>query len=167
MKKSILTFVLLMNALVNTVNAQGEGKGDRKEKLEALRIAFITKELALTTDEAEKFWPVYNQREAEQEEVRKQLRDNHKGKNIDDMTDAEVEKLIEKQLELRQKELDIDKKYASKLKEVLPVKKVAKLPVAEKKFREEVIQQWKENHQKPGGGQGGGGHKGKGPNGMD
>lgn len=163
MKKTILTFVLLVSAAVATVNAQAGEKTDKKEKLEALRVAFITKELNLTSEEAEKFWPVYNQREAEQEEVRKQLRENHKGKNIDEMTDAEVEKLIEKQLELRQKELDIDKKYASKLKEVLPVKKVAKLPVAEKKFREEVIQQWKENHQKPGGGQGGGGgggHKG-------
>lgn len=162
MKKIMMTFVLLVSAAVATVNAQAGEKTDKKEKLEALRVAFITKELNLTSEEAEKFWPVYNQREAEQEEVRKQLRENHKGKNIDEMTDAEVEKLIEKQLELRQKELDIDKKYASKLKEVLPVKKVAKLPVAEKKFREEVIQQWKENHQKPGGGQGGGGggHKG-------
>jgi len=165
MKKIIATFVLLVSAAVATVNAQPADKTERKEKLEALRVAFITKELNLTSEEAEKFWPVYNQREAEQEEIRKQLRENHKGKNIDEMTDAEVEKLIEKQLELRQKELDIDKKYASKLKEVLPVKKVAKLPVAEKKFREEVIQQWKENHQKPGGGQGG--HKGKGPDGTD
>ncbi|MFZ5551535.1 MAG: Spy/CpxP family protein refolding chaperone [Bacteroidota bacterium] len=155
MKKTTMTLLLLLSAAVTMVNAQpGGGKGEKKEKLEALRVAFITKELNLTPEEAEKFWPLYNQREAEQEAVRKELRDQVKGKNIDEMTDAEVEKLIEKQLELRQKELDIDKKYAAKLKEVLPVKKVAKLPQAEKKFREEVIQQWKDNHQKPGGGKG-------------
>ena len=31
-----------------------------EEKIKALKIAFITEELNLTSNEAEKFWPVYN-----------------------------------------------------------------------------------------------------------
>ena len=31
------------------------------KKLQALKIAFITQKLQLTSAEAEKFWPVYNQ----------------------------------------------------------------------------------------------------------
>ena len=35
------------------------------EKIEALKVAFISKDLNLTPQEAEKFWPVYNQYSAE------------------------------------------------------------------------------------------------------
>ena len=33
----------------------------RAEKIQSLKIAFITQKLQLTPDEAQKFWPVYNQ----------------------------------------------------------------------------------------------------------
>ena len=42
-----------------------DGDKTRAEKIEALKIAFITQKLQLTTDEAQKFWPVYNQYENE------------------------------------------------------------------------------------------------------
>ena len=44
--------ILLLSAW--TLSAQ------RGEKIEALRIAFITNKLALTSTESEKFWPIYN-----------------------------------------------------------------------------------------------------------
>lgn len=33
----------------------------QQQNIEALKVAFISKELALTPEEAQKFWPVYNQ----------------------------------------------------------------------------------------------------------
>ena len=43
------------------IKAQDPGDETRAEKIQSLKIAFITQKLQLTTDEAEKFWPVYNQ----------------------------------------------------------------------------------------------------------
>lgn len=40
------------------------------ERLEALKIAYLTKKLNLTTEEAQRFWPVYNQYVADMKKVR-------------------------------------------------------------------------------------------------
>ena len=65
--KTIFTLVAFFFVFAQTSVAQ-EGQGN--EKIEQLKIAFITKHLKLTTEEAQKFWPVYNQYEAEKKQVR-------------------------------------------------------------------------------------------------
>jgi hypothetical protein len=63
---------------------------------------------------------------------------------------------MDQMMALKQKELDIEKKYQAEFKKILPVKKVAKLYVAEHKFKQEVMKEWRERHGGPGqGGQGG------------
>ena len=37
-----------------------QGMNEKKEQIKALKVGFITNELALTTEEASKFWPIYN-----------------------------------------------------------------------------------------------------------
>ena len=60
MKK--LYFILAFITLSGLARAQDEQTPEKKlENIEALKVAFISKELDLTPDEAQKFWPVYNQ----------------------------------------------------------------------------------------------------------
>jgi hypothetical protein len=66
--KTIFTLLVFFFVFAQTSVAQ-DGQGN--EKIEQLKIAFITKHLKLTTDEAQKFWPVYNQYEAEKKQARK------------------------------------------------------------------------------------------------
>ena len=89
----------------------------KREKIEVQKIAFITKQLDLTPEEAQKFWPVYNQFS----DARKQLHEQHKKnrKNIDDLSDSEVEQVIDNHIILDQKELDIKKKYHAEFNKVL------------------------------------------------
>ena len=42
----------------------------KKEQIKSLKVAFITNELALTPDEASKFWPIYNSFEEKQQEIK-------------------------------------------------------------------------------------------------
>jgi Spy/CpxP family protein refolding chaperone len=61
-KLMMMTAAVLMATFFTTpIFAQGPPAdgGDKGEKIEALRIAFITQELQLTPQEAQKFWPVY------------------------------------------------------------------------------------------------------------
>jgi Spy/CpxP family protein refolding chaperone len=157
-----LLMMLMSLAIMTTASAQEpDKKGEsHKEKMEAAKIGFITKELQLTPEEAQKFWPVYNQREAELEEVRKAMRKIHKDRKIEEMSDAEADKAMEDMMLLRQRELDIDKKYHAEFKKVLPIKKVAQLYHAEMKFRHEVMKEWKERHGHGPHGQEGHGQKG-------
>lgn len=160
MKAKLFLLALSFLAMVN-VNAQDDKKSlreEKKEEIEAQKVAYITTKLDLTTEESKDFWPIYNEREKELKEVRKELRANFKeGKDMEDMTDEEVKKLMEDVFKLKKKELEIEEKYNTKFQTVLPVKKVAKLHMAEKEFNAEVLKAWKDKqgggkpHRKPGG----------------
>ena len=113
----------------------------KREKIEVQKIAFITKQLDLTPEEAQKFWPVYNQFS----DARKQLHEQHKEnrKDIDNLSDSEIEKLIDNHIIIDQKELDLKKKYHAEFKKVLSNKKIAKLYHAEMMFKAELLKRLK------------------------
>ena len=134
MKKITLALLVLGTSLGSI--AQEKGTEIKKENKKAEKIAFISTKLELTAAEAEKFWPVYNESEAEFKLLKKEHRAAMgEKKKISEMSDAEVEKLLDTGLEIQQKELEIRKKYLVKFKEVLPIKKVAKLTRIEHEFR--------------------------------
>jgi len=54
--------IILFVFTAGFAKAQEEVPSEKQQQnLEALKVAFISKELALTPEEAQKFWPVYNQ----------------------------------------------------------------------------------------------------------
>ncbi len=63
MKKFLLILFVLVGALTQ-VKAQ--------DRIQALKIAFITKRLQLTPDEAQRFWPIYNQYDKEMQQAEMQ-----------------------------------------------------------------------------------------------
>jgi len=144
--KKLMTIILILST-IGMVSAQDKktNRETKKEELEAQKVAFITTKLELTTDESKAFWPVYDEKEKEVKEVRKKIRESMKeGKDMDDQSDEEVKKMMEEIITLKKQELDIEEKYNKKFQEVIPVKKVAKLYMAERKFNEEVLRAWKE-----------------------
>ncbi len=75
MKKFILIISVLAGSFF-AAHAQDEQGGDeakRQEKIKALYVAYITQELNLTADEAQKFWPVHAQFENEIKGVKQDL----------------------------------------------------------------------------------------------
>ena len=64
--------------------------------------------------------------------------------SLDDMSDADTEKLIMAQMDKESRELDLRKEYYQKLKKVISVKKIAKLYKAERDFRGELLKQLQE-----------------------
>jgi hypothetical protein len=60
------------------------------------------------------------------------------------MSDAEVEEQIKRHFDLKQRELELEKEAYQKLRKVLPLRKVAKLPAAEREFRESLIKKLQE-----------------------
>ncbi len=118
MKKFLLILSLLFSTFL-VLHAQDDNN-PRGEKIEALKIAFITQKLDLTTDEAQKFWPVYNQYE---QEIR-----NIKGAEVIDN---------EEQL------LNIRKKYKPSFEKILGPQKLNNLFNAERDFRSVLIRRLK------------------------
>lgn len=123
MKKYLLILLIIFGSF-SFVSAQN---GQNAEKIQALKIAFITQKLQLTSSEAEKFWPVYNNYE---NEIR-QLRSRHNADVLDN----------------EEKLLDIRKKYKPSFEKILGPQRLNDLYNAERDFRNVLIRRLKE--QKP------------------
>ncbi|CAN5592215.1 hypothetical protein BH10BAC3_BH10BAC3_31240 [soil metagenome] len=114
MKKILLTVLLTCIGSIALLYSQ-----DRSDRIEALKIAFITKQLQLSSQEAEKFWPVYNGYEAE---MKSMVRD-HRQKNGSE-------------IELEEKILGMHKKYKPVFLKVISEDKFDKLMAAERTWGE-------------------------------
>lgn len=112
-----------------------------KEEIESMRIAFFTRKLQLSPDEAKVFWPVFNGYTDEMNTLRKEhgkkMRSSQE--KLDNMNTPEIEKLADEEITFGQQELDIRKKYHAQFKQVLPAKKVVMLYYAEDEFKRELI----------------------------
>ena len=150
--KLFVTGILLLTVVICTAQPK-MGKYDDRERIEIQKIAFITKKLDLTPEEAQVFWPVYNQCNKERQAFNKSKRGSTKGgedrKNIDEMSDAEVEKMVDGQIAFRQQEVELQKACHDKYKKVLPIKKVAKLYQAEKQFKRELLRKMRDHREPP------------------
>lgn len=112
MKKILLTFLFICIGGLVLLYSQGE-------RLESLKIGYLTKQLQLTTEEAQKFWPVYNGYDNEM----KQMIREHRQKNGSE-------------IELEEKILSMHKKYKPAFLKVISEDKFDKLMVAEKSWNE-------------------------------
>jgi hypothetical protein len=143
-----LLFVTLMFLLPTTLLAQRP----RGEEIESLKIAFFTQKLDLSPDEAKIFWPIYNDMQAELNNLHKERMQKmisfRKVDEIDNLTDAQVQNLITSEFDFKQRELNLNKKYYSKLKSSLPIKVVGKFYRAQEGFKRELLNRFK-GGQKP------------------
>ncbi|MDQ3048864.1 MAG: hypothetical protein M3R27_15035, partial [Bacteroidota bacterium] len=121
--------------------ANQEQRQEKKENIEAMKVAFLTNKLDLSPEEAQKFWPVYNQYTDKMQELRKKRKQEEREmkSGIDELSDKEVEVMVENEMSFREKELTLQKEYHSKFKSVLPIKKVAKLYRAEEQFKRVLL----------------------------
>lgn len=141
MKFKYIFTTLTLIFIAQLVTAQRPNKHEMHKKVEAYKVAYLTEKLDLTTEEAQKFWPLYNDIKKQEDSLRrvehKSLRKD--GDVIDTMTDKQLESFVDQRIKLAQQKLDLKKQYHSKLKEVLPIKKIAQLYIAEREFKKYLL----------------------------
>lgn len=143
--KKLLPFALL---LITFCGFSQERFKEKRDQIKALKVAFITNELALTADEATRFWPIYNTFEAKQNEIRiqkiKAYKDRIDDSNLDKLSEKEALALL-MQMENTEDELtQLRKKFVSSLKNVIPSIKIIKLKRAEDNFNKKLLQQYRD-----------------------
>lgn len=156
MRYIILTSILLCSLLVNA--QKSENKQDRKnlrkemrDKIKALSIAHITKELDLTTKEAQKFWPLYNSVKDERDRLEKYKREliNKMEGEFKTMNEKQAISYVDQMVTLDQKisATNLDYKH-DEIIEVIGAKRFLKLKKAELDFRRKMIREYKERKRK-------------------
>lgn len=117
----------------------------KKEQIKAQKVAFITEKLNLTVDEAQKFWPVYNEMAAKTEELEKKRRSivQNYHKNKQSLTSEQMEALTDKMLKLEIMSVKLEVEYYRKFKEILSPEKIIELKISEHQFKHELLKQLK------------------------
>jgi Spy/CpxP family protein refolding chaperone len=140
---SLLIVFISLNAL-----AQDGPLRKKKEQIKSLKVAFITSELSLTSEEAAKFWPIYNAYEDKQQDIKKQKLkgyiDRMDEESIDKLSDKEAANLLT-QIESSEDELyQAKKKLIVSLKGVISPLKILKLKKAEENFNRKLLKQYRD-----------------------
>lgn len=124
------------------VRAQGRQPGQpgaRISQLDNAKIAFITSRLTLTQDQAQRFWPIYNDFVARRRELNRSARQLRRAADSPGLTDAQLRDNFAQDFALRQQQLNLEKEYFDKMQKVLSLRQVAQLYQAERDFTKEVL----------------------------
>lgn len=130
-----------------------KGKEDWGDRMKAEKVAFLTSELDLSSAEAEKFWPVYNEMDKERRDRTCKSMDAYKA--LDEAVKAgksgsELKTLLDNYMSALKASQAIEAKYVDKLSKVISVEKVAKLFIGEENFRRTQIMRWHAEHRNNG-----------------
>jgi Skp family chaperone for outer membrane proteins len=133
MKKILLLATLFLSGFF-VASAQEDQPVDeaaamKNEKIQALYVAYVTKELNLTSEEAQKFWPVHTQFENELRAVKKDL----------------------PELDKEQARLNIKKKYQGNFNSILGNKRCERFFGMNANFKRKLMERLKNRRQQGGG----------------
>ncbi len=126
MKKLIISTALIL-LLTSSAYSQGD-------KIRSLKVSYLTEQLNLDPQTAERFWPIYRQYE---DELRSVVQEKKMNKD-DTRSSYEI-------LNQEQKALDIKRKYNTLFSKVLTGNQVSQLYQSEKEFRQMVINRSQNN----------------------
>jgi len=107
-----------------------------KSDVKTQRRALITGAMGLTEEQAQKFWPVYKEYEAEFDKLMDRELELIKkyAENYADLSDEMADVLIKQAMDLDNEQLDLDKKYYAKLKKEIGAKLAAKFRMVDKRI---------------------------------
>ena len=111
--KKLFTLLLLLSGF----GAFAQPGANKEQKIQALYIAYITQELKLTEAEAQKFWPVHAQYDAEIKAVK-----------------AEAS-----ELDRQQAALNIKKKYQDRFSKIIGAQRTNDFYIKDGEFRKKMI----------------------------
>lgn len=141
MKNKVKIGVLAVFMLVGAISFAQNQRG--RERIKSLKVAFITERLNLSTEEAQVFWPLYNEHEEnieaikrrERREIRSQLQD------FEYLSEAEADKLLGKMIDLETEKHRLNAAYIKRMSDVISPKKTFMLIRAEEDFKKRLLKE--------------------------
>lgn len=133
MKKIFTLTMVLLLSCSKLLFAQEQPDNKEQEKIQALEIAFISRKLNLNENEAQRFWPVYNEYKRDVRQVMLTQRNNPKRDVLDN------EQML----------IDVRKKYKDRFAGVIGQPRMNKFFEAEREFRGVLLNQLKNRPNKP------------------
>jgi hypothetical protein len=136
MKKTMIIFLMMIFPGI-WLSAQNPNL----EKLNSYKIGFFTKKLNLTSAEAEKFWPVYNEYQKQKNQIQQERISliRNFNQNESNLIDSQMTEIGDKLVSSIVQESTLAVSFHKKLKEVLPPEKVIRFYQAENQFKAQLL----------------------------
>ena len=126
---------------------------ERSDKMKMMMVWKLTDELALSPEQAEKFFPRFRQHRDELDEVRKMERAlgkemKQKLKKDEDIPEKDVKETVKKITELRKKHVDLEAKFLLGMDDILSPRQLANLGMFKQKMMRNIGGELRENRGK-------------------
>jgi hypothetical protein len=145
MKRKLLIFAIALTMPLLRICAQNPNL----EKFSTYKIGFFTKKMNLTSAEAEKFWPVYNDYQKQKNLIQREkimlMRDFNQ--NESSLTDKQLTEMGDKLISYISEESSMAVSFHRKIRELLPPAKVIKYYQAENQYKIQLLKELQENRQ--------------------
>lgn len=117
---------------------------EARQKIEAARIALITERLGLTPEQAERFWPIYNEYNNQRRNLVQELQEARRNVDMKNLSEEQGQALMKLGLDIRERQVQLDKTYSQRLMQVISTMQMLSLRKAEDDFRRMIIQRLEE-----------------------
>ena len=145
MKRKVIVFTILATFCVMNISAQNANR----QRLDAYKIAFFTKRLNLTSQEAEKFWPVYNEYQDNRNKIQLERQELNRNFNQNElnMNEQEMIEAGDKLVGMEVRETALAQEFHKKIKTILSPVKVLRLYQAENLYRLQLLKELQERRE--------------------
>jgi hypothetical protein len=132
--------------ILMSLTSYGQDKA-AMQKIESARIALITERLELTPSQAEKFWPLYREYNLQRRQMREEFRNTRQSVDRQNLSEEQSRELMQKVMDLKQQELNLEKKYATRMTQVISTQQMLRLRNAEKEFQQRLLKRIQQRRQ--------------------
>ena len=139
-----ILYTILMGLLLPLgVLAQNE---EALTKIQNAKIAMITERLNLSSEQAERFWPIYNEYSTRQREIRQEYTNvRQQVGDPQNATEEQNKRLLELALRVKDNQLQLEREYTDRMLRVINNRQMVNLRKAEEDFRKMLIERMQRN----------------------
>ncbi|MEP2023576.1 MAG: hypothetical protein ABJH98_07215 [Reichenbachiella sp.] len=134
MKK--ILFATLMFLTATFAHAQNE---EARQKIESAKIALISERLGLTPEDAQKFWPIYNEYSQKRRENHIEFSNARRNFNPETATEQETQEMLKLGREVKERQLKLEGEYSDRMLQVIDSRQLMSLQNAERDFKKMLL----------------------------
>jgi hypothetical protein len=152
MKTKLIALITIVVFLLSTDLANAQQRRPLPQdgkRIEAVKVAFFTRQMKLTPDEAKVFWPLYDQYQMALEEQKFERRKKQETvrEQLEDLSDEQINMIIDSRLSQAEIALNARKTFITAIRKELAPMKVALFFRAEDQFQRELLEKMNEKRE--------------------
>ncbi len=142
---SLLLIITLSSSLAFTQGHREDMSPEMRTKFETQKISYISQQVDVTPEQAQAFWPLYNEHQKKKDILRDEFKQMyHRLKNdFKNLSEKEMEQIGDRFADLKVDKAKLDREYHNKFKEILSAKQILKFHMADKRYHGMLIRRLK------------------------